>query len=225
MQVAKHQICFSMFFPISLLSPLSDYPLANFHLAAASLDYDGSHHEDTVKVHHGHFLPLSFLWLRLEPAPAPQLLPLESRCSLSAACREHQSLQEGRCSEDPAVQEGRCSGDPAVQDEGAQKTLLCTAALTLTSCRAQFRDALGGFVVRVFGGHHLVPLAALLVQHVRDLQCSLSLCSQVQILLGKVGPQLPDFKLEGKTASQTDVMRAWPEVSMLQMGTCDSFYH
>lgn len=69
----------------------------------------------------------------------------------------------------------------------------------LTSCRLQLRDVLGAFVVRVLSGHHLVPLAALLVQHVWDLQGSFSLCSQVQVLLSKVGPQLPDFKLEEKT--------------------------
>lgn len=69
MQVAKDQNCFSVFFSISLLLPLSDYPLANFHLAAASLVFDGSNHEDTGKVHHSHFLPMSFLWLCLEPAP------------------------------------------------------------------------------------------------------------------------------------------------------------
>lgn len=120
-----------------------------------------------------------------------QLLPLQSRCSLSAAMGNgrlqgsNQSLLEWRCSVGP-----HCAGS-------------AQAALTLG--RSQLRDVLSAFVIRVFSGHHLVPLAALFVQHVWDLQCGLSLCSQVQILLSKMGPQLPDFKLEEKIP-QTDVM-------------------
>lgn len=87
------------------------------------------------------------------------------------------------------------------------------AALTLW--RSQLSDVLSGFIIRIFGCYHLVPVAALFVQHMWDLQRSLSLCSQIQILLSKVGPQLPDFKLEEKTISHTDVIQAWPEVFIL----------
>lgn len=131
-----------------------------------------------------------------------QLLPLESRCSLQGS---HQSL----------LQWGRSVGSHVEN--------LCTG--TLTSRSSQLRDALGGFIIRVLSGHHLVPLAALFVQHMGDLQGSLSLCSQVQILLGKVGPQLPDFKLEERTTPQSHVMWARPEVSMLQLRMYYSFYH
>lgn len=87
------------------------------------------------------------------------------------------------------------------------------AALTLW--RSQLGDVLSGFIIRIFGCYHLVPVAVLFVQHMWDLQRSLSLCSQIQILLSKVGPQLPDFKLEEKTTSHTDVIQAWPEVCIL----------
>lgn len=66
----------------------------------------------------------------------------------------------------------------------------------LTSWSLQLSDVLSAFIVWIFSCHHLVSVAALFVQYVGDLQRSLSLCSQVQILLSKVGPQLSDLKLE-----------------------------
>lgn len=183
-----------MFFPISPLLPLSDYPLANFHLAAASLVFDESNHEDSGKVHHSHFLPLSFFWLCLEPAPKQN-----SSCHFRADAVPLQQRETAACREaiNPCWS-GGVQGGPAWRISCAQAAL--------TSGRSQLSDVLGGFVVRILSGHHLVPLAALFVQHVWDLQCSLSLCSQVQILLSKVSSQLPDFKLEEKTTPQTDVM-------------------
>lgn len=81
MQVAKDRNCFSMFFSISLLLPLSAYAFANSDLAAASLVFDGYNHDDTGKVHHSHFLPKSFYWLCSQ---TQQLLPLQSRHRLFA---------------------------------------------------------------------------------------------------------------------------------------------
>lgn len=95
----------------------------------------------------------------------------------------------------------------------------------LTSWRLQLSDGLSGFIIWVFSGNHLVPVAALLVQYVWDLQCSFSLCRQVQILLSKVGPQLPDLKLEEKTTAGTDVIWMWLEAHILQFGTYYSVYH
>lgn len=76
----------------------------------------------------------------------------------------------------------------------------------LTSWGSQLSDVLGGVIIRIFSCYHLVPVAALFVQYMWDLQRSLSLCSQIQILLSKVRPQLPDFKLEEKITPHTDVM-------------------
>lgn len=95
----------------------------------------------------------------------------------------------------------------------------------LTSWSLQLGDGLGGFIIWVFSGNHLVPVAALFVQHMWDLQRSLSLRSQIQILLSKVGPQLPDLKLEEKTTACTDVIWTWLEVHILLFGTYYSVYH
>lgn len=43
---------------------------------------------------------------------------------------------------------------------------------------------------------HFLETAALLPPHVVDLHGCLALCHQIQVLLGQVGPQLPDFKLK-----------------------------
>lgn len=48
---------------------------------------------------------------------------------------------------------------------------------------------------------HFLETAALLPPHVVDLHGRLALCHQIQVLLGQVGPQLPDFELEGKKFS------------------------
>lgn len=69
MQEATDQNWFSMFFSISLLLPLSDYPFANSDLAAAALVFNGYNHEDTGKVHQSHFLPKSFYCLCPESVP------------------------------------------------------------------------------------------------------------------------------------------------------------
>ncbi len=45
---------------------------------------------------------------------------------------------------------------------------------------------------------HLLEAAALFTPHMVDLHGCLTLCYQIQVLLGQVGPQLPDFKLKGK---------------------------
>jgi hypothetical protein len=47
---------------------------------------------------------------------------------------------------------------------------------------------------RALALHHLVA-APLLAPHMVDLHSSLLLCSQVQVLLGQVGPELSDLKL------------------------------
>lgn len=45
---------------------------------------------------------------------------------------------------------------------------------------------------------HLLESAALFTPHMVDLHGCFTLCYQIQILLGQVGPQLPDFKLKRK---------------------------
>lgn len=112
MQVTKDQNCFSMFFPISLLLPLSDYPLANFHLAAASLVFDESNHEDSGKVHHSHFLPPSFLWLCLESAPKYNS-SCHFRADAASAAMGNSSLQGSSQS----LLEWRCSVGPCVEGQ------------------------------------------------------------------------------------------------------------
>lgn len=47
---------------------------------------------------------------------------------------------------------------------------------------------------------HLLKTAALFTPHMVDLHGCFTLCYQIQVLLGQVGPELPDFKLSGKRA-------------------------
>lgn len=45
---------------------------------------------------------------------------------------------------------------------------------------------------------HFLERAVLFPPHVMNLHGCFTFCNQIQVLLGQVGPQLPDFKLKGK---------------------------